>query len=189
LFALQEDSVFKKIATIENRVARCLIGCVAIVYLAGAGLPAVCAHDAGGLWARGLWLASGAIGDGGVQGLQPVQIGGGGLLGAEQLLHDFGGGKITLAEGVRIFAQGGFSIAMAKAGSDGDGIHVAGQQECCVRMAQIMKPHAGETVAICEHSPLLARRIMVKWGTIPAANDGTIATPVVCPRLLCQNES
>jgi hypothetical protein len=98
----------KKIATKENRVARCLIGCVAICLL---------------------WLAGRGVRDGGMKGLQAVEVFSGGLLGAEELLHDFGGSQIALAEGVSVFAQGGFGIAVAKAGSDGDSIHIVSQQD------------------------------------------------------------
>ena len=74
-----------------------------------------------------LWFSGWAVRDGWVQGLQATKICGCGLLGAEQLLHDFGGGEIALAEGVGVFAQGSFSIAVSKSGGDGDGIHIAGQ--------------------------------------------------------------
>ena len=44
------------------------------------------------------------------------------------------------------------------------------------------KPHIGETVAIRELAPLLAGRIVVKWGTVPATDDSAVATPAIAEK-------
>ena len=48
-----------------------------------------------------------------------------------------------------------------------------------MRMAQIMKAHAREPIIIRELAPLLTGSIVVKWGTVPAADDGSITTPSI----------
>ena len=62
---------------------------------------------------------------------------------------------------------------------DGNGIHVVGEEQGGMAMAQIMEADALEAVLIGELAELLGGRVVVLRCTIPAADDAALSAPAI----------